>query len=105
MITQLRYKKALKIVLDYQNQLEIAKSNSNTTTIFKLEDYFRKDAVKAIHNCYYDTFGVYKEHISLEDICQLDIKRLYLFRGFGQKAEMKFKELMLQYETQKNIKE
>lgn len=99
MITQLQYKKALKIVLNYQDQLEMVKSDSNATTVFKLENYFRSDAVKAIHNCYYDTFGIYKEYISLEDVCQLDIKKLYRFRGFGQKAEIKLKELMLHYVT------
>lgn len=103
MITQLQYMKALKIVLNYQDQLEMVKSGSEVTTIFKLENYFRSDAIRAIHNCYHDTFGIYKEYISLEDLCQLDIKKLYRFRGFGQKAELKLKELMSHY-IKNNIK-
>lgn len=92
MITTLQYKKALKIVSGYESQSKTLKST--TSKDFILEKHFRTNAVKAIYNCYKDTFGIQKEKLSLQDLKLLDIKNLYRFRGFGPKAEEKLKELI-----------
>ena len=92
MITQLEYKKALKIVLGYESQTKLVKYTA--IEVFNLEEHFRSNAIKAIYNCYQDTFGTQKEKLSLKDIRKLEIKNLSRFRGFGQKAEEKLKELL-----------
>lgn len=93
MITQLEYQKALKIVNNYQSQFEIVNWNM-VSEDFKLENHFRSNAVKALQNCYHETFGVQKENLNLEDLSKLNINQIYRFRGFGQKSELKLKELL-----------
>lgn len=96
MITQHQYEKAIKVVKTYHNQLEIIKTIS-TNEVFKLENHFRSNAIKAIHNCYFDRFGKLKTSLSLEDLSKLEIEDLYRYRGFGLKSKIKMTELLFQY--------
>jgi hypothetical protein len=84
--------RALKIVSSYESQSTVEKSTA--TEAFNIEEHFRSSALKAIYNCYQDTFGMQKRKLSLQDLRKLDIKNLYRFRGFGQKAEEKLIELL-----------
>ena len=101
MITLQQFDTALKIIIDYKQQLEngiiINKPEENyidiqkkitTNTFFVLQNYF-----KDYHNFDLDWKSLSK--MDIEVLQAINFKILRSYRGFGEKAEKKLREIIL----------
>ena len=92
--------KSYIVVKTCYNQLEVKKIIS-TNDVFKLENHFRSNSIKAIYNCYFDRFGKLTSCLSLEDLSELEIEDLYRYIDYGLKSRTKMIELRFQYNLNK----
>lgn len=100
MITSQQFDTALKIILDYKQQLENGiitnyseenyvniQKKITSNTFFALQNYF-----KDYHNIDLEWKSLTK--MDLETLQAINFKKLRSYRGFGDKAEKKLKEII-----------
>jgi hypothetical protein len=103
MITSQQFYEAVKLISDYKSQIELGifEEDSSRTNLFivNIQKDISKSTFFAIKNYYSDVLNVNLDHkdlkvMNLETLKKLDFKRLRCYRGFGEKAELKFKQLI-----------
>jgi hypothetical protein len=103
MITSQQFYDAVKIISDYKSQIELGlfeKNSSDSKVIFvNIQNNITKKKFFSIRSYYSDVLNINLEWndlkvMNLDSLKKIDYTKLRTYRGFGEKAEYKLKQLI-----------